>query len=183
MRNLLRLPDLVAIFLTVPTSEHRQRLGDRAARTVVLRAAARTRRPAAAAAAVPPNASASWGAGRVFAGLALLLLITVLAAGIASAFDPDLETLGAVLVLQALLAGAMVFVPFQVARADGLCRRGRTGPRALPPRAGATAVLAYAVYIGCALVISALLLARAGGHHARARCRRGRSRRDRRRSS
>ena len=37
VRNLLRLPDLIAIFFTVPTSEHRQRLGDRAAKTVVLR--------------------------------------------------------------------------------------------------------------------------------------------------
>ena len=39
VRNLLRLPDLIAIFFTVPTSEHRQRLGDRAAKTVVLRVA------------------------------------------------------------------------------------------------------------------------------------------------
>jgi membrane protease YdiL (CAAX protease family) len=154
VRNLLRVPDLVAIFFTVPTSEHGQRLGDRAAKTVVMR----WREDALP---VPPgatpNASATWGGARVLAGLALLLLITVLAAGIASAFDPDLETLGAVLVLQGLLAAAMVYVPFQVAEADGMVRPAALG---LGPSFRApvkTAVIAYLAYLACALVISTLL--------------------------
>jgi membrane protease YdiL (CAAX protease family) len=100
--------------------------------------------------------TASWGAARAFAGLALLLLITILAAGIASAFDSDLETLGAVLVLQALLAAAMIYVPFQVANPDGFARPAALGlgPSARAPVA--TAAIAYLAYIGCAIVISAL---------------------------
>ncbi len=155
LRNLLRLPDLIAIFFTVPRSEHHQRLGDRAAHTVVMRW---QEAPApAAVVAAAPNTSAGWGGARVLAGLGLLLLITVLAAGIASAFDPDLETLGAVLVLQALLAGAMVYVPFVVAGRDGLARPAALG---LGPSLRApvrTAVLGYLAYLGCALLISALL--------------------------
>ena len=155
VRNLLRLPDLLAIFVTVPASEHRQRLGDRAARTVVMR----WREPdhSAYARGGGAHANAIWGGGHTLVGLALLLTITILAAGIASAFDPDLETLAAVLVLQGTLAAAMVFVPFFVAS-----RRGRIAPADLglgpslrsPVR---TAVLAYLAYLGCALVISALL--------------------------
>jgi membrane protease YdiL (CAAX protease family)/uncharacterized RDD family membrane protein YckC len=162
VRNLLLLPDLIAIFVTVPTSEHHQRLGDRAAKTVVLRAGGEEEGPvvatdaSGAAFAPPPNEAASWGAGRVFAGLGLLLLISILAAGIASAFDPDLEELSSVLVLQGLLAAAMVYVPFQVARADGLAAPAELGlgPSVRPPVR--TAALAYAAYIGCAIVISAL---------------------------
>jgi len=155
-RNLLRLPDLVAIFFTVPTSEHRQRLGDRAAKTVVLRWTDQWRPQAPTRLDAAPSVTASWGAARAFAGLALLLLITILAAGIASAFDSDLETLGAVLVLQALLAAAMIYVPFQVANPDGFARPAALGlgPSARAPVA--TAAIAYLAYIGCAIVISAL---------------------------
>jgi membrane protease YdiL (CAAX protease family)/uncharacterized RDD family membrane protein YckC len=155
VRNLLRLPDLIAIFFTVPTSEHRQRLGDRAAQTVVLRMPEEERVHSPASAA--PNQTAGWGPGRVLGGLALLLLIGFFAAAIASAFDPDLETLGAVLALQALLAAAMVFVPFQVADPEGLAspRELGLGPSLRSPVR--TAVLAYLAYLGCALVISALL--------------------------
>jgi membrane protease YdiL (CAAX protease family) len=154
VRNLLRLPDLIAIFFTVPTSEHRQRLGDRAAKTVVMRW--REEERVAAPPSAAPYETASWGPARVLAGLALLLLITVLAAAIASAFDPDLETLGAVLVLQGLLAAAMVYVPFAVAVGEGMARPGALG---LGPSLRApirTAVLAYFAYLGCAIVISAL---------------------------
>jgi uncharacterized protein len=153
-RNLLRLPDLIAIFFTVPTSEHRQRLGDRAAKTVVLRL--REEEGLAGPPGAAPNENASWGAGRVMAGLALLLLITFLAAGIASAFDPDLETIGAVLVLQGLLAAAMIYVPFQIARPQGYAEPTELGlgPSLRAPLA--TAVIAYFTYLACALVISAL---------------------------
>ncbi len=155
LRNLLRLPDLLAIWVTVPGSEHGQRLGDRAAKTVVVRSREEPR-PGLTVSA-PPNASATWGGARVLAGLGLLLLITVLAAGIASAFDPDIETLGAVLVLQAVLAAAMVYVPFQVAGRDGFAHPAALG---LGPSLRApvkTAVLGYLAYLACALVISALL--------------------------
>ena len=155
VRNLLRLPDLLAIFFMVPSSEHRQRLGDRAAGTVVLRA--REEATPGAAAVSAPNESATWGGARVLAGLALLLLITVLAAGIASAFDPDLESLGAVLVLQGLLAAAMVFVPFQVASREGFVRPAALGLGPSIRAPVSTAVLGYLAYLGCALLISALL--------------------------
>lgn len=104
-----------------------------------------------------PNVTASWGGGPVLVGLALLLTITIIAAGIASAFDPDIESLGAVLTLQALLAGAMIFVPlFIVGRRGDLSADALgLGPsRRAPVR---TAVVAYLAYIACALVISALL--------------------------
>jgi uncharacterized protein len=154
VRNLLRVPDLLAIFFTVPRSEHHQRLGDRAAKTVVLRVPEEARVEAPVAAA--PNESADWGPGRVLAGLAFLLLIAFLSAAVATAFDPDLESLGAVLVLQALLAGAMVFVPFQVADPDGFAspRKLGLGPSLEAPVR--TAVLGYLAYLGCALVISLL---------------------------
>jgi uncharacterized protein len=155
VRNLLRLPDLVAIFFTVPTSEHRQRLGDRAAKTVVLRVRD-AEEPAAATLGEAPTVSAGWGTARVMAGLALLLVITVLAAAIASAFDPDLETLGAVLVLQGLLAAAMIFVPFQVANPEGWARPAALGLGPSLRAPVSTAVLGYVAYLGCALVISAL---------------------------
>jgi uncharacterized protein len=154
VRNLLLLPDLIAIFFTVPTSEHRQRLGDRAAKTVVMRSRPSERLGAPTLAA--PNASAAWGTARVLAGLALLLVITILAAGIASAFDPDLETLGAVLVLQGLLAAAMIYVPFQVANEDGFARPGALGLGPSLRAPVSTAVIGYLAYLGCAIVISAL---------------------------
>jgi hypothetical protein len=153
-RNLLRLPDLIAIFFTVPTSEHRQRLGDRAAKTVVLRLREDERLAAPAGAA--PNESAEWGGARVLGGLVLLLLISFLAALIASAFDPDLETLGAVLVLQGLLAAAMVYVPFQVAKAEGYARPAELGLGPSLRAPVSTAVIGYITYLACALVISAL---------------------------
>jgi len=154
-RNLLRLPDLIAIFFTVPTSEHRQRLGDRAAKTVVLRVREEDQRlgvPPAAA----PSESAEWGVARVLAGLAFLLLFTFLAAAVASAFDPDLETVGAVLVLQGLLAAAMVFVPFQIAKAEGWARPAELGLGPSLRAPVSTAVIGYITYLACALVISAL---------------------------
>ena len=133
-RNLLRLPDLIAIFFTAPTSEHRQRLGDRAAKTVVLRLRDDERLAAPAGAA--PNESADWGGARVLAGLVLLLLISFLAALIASAFDPDLETLGAVLVLQGLLAAAMVYVAVPGREGRGVRAARRARPRSVASRAG-----------------------------------------------
>ena len=155
LRNLLRLPDLLAIWVTVPGSEHGQRLGDRAAKTVVVRS--RDQPQTGPAVSAPPNASATWGGARVLAGLGLLLVITVLAAGIASAFDPDIETLGAVLVLQAVLAAAMVYVPFQVAGRDGLARPAALGLGPSLRSPVRTAVLGYLAYLACALVVSALL--------------------------
>ena len=104
-----------------------------------------------------PNVNATWGGGPVLVGLALLLTITIIAAGIASAFDPDIESVEAVLTLQAMLAAAMVFVPFFI-----VGRRGDVSPAVLglgPSRHAPvrTAVIAYLAYIACALVISALL--------------------------
>jgi membrane protease YdiL (CAAX protease family)/uncharacterized RDD family membrane protein YckC len=152
-RNLLRLPDLVAIFFTVPTSEHRQRLGDRAAKTVVMRW---REEPRVDTGTVAPNAGASWGGARVLAGLGVLLLITILASAIATAFDPDIETLAAVLVLQALLAAAMAGVPFFVAKQEGRARPTELGLGPSLRAPVSTAVIGYVAYIACAIAISAL---------------------------
>ena len=103
----------------------------------------------------------------------VLLLISILAARIASAFDPDLEKLSAVLVLQGLLAGAMVYVPFQVARAEGSPTRPNSAS-ALGARARLDRRLGYVVYLGVRDRDLGAVLARAGGHHPRARRRRGR---------
>ena len=151
-RTVLLPLDLLAIFILAPTSEHRQRLGDRAAKTVV----ARDRDEPATTLTAPPTASVTWGGARVLAGLMALLLTAVLAAAIASAFDPDIESLGSVLVLQAVLAGAMILVPFVVAGRDGLVRAEALGLGRSHGSPVRTAVIAYLAYLGCALVISAL---------------------------
>lgn len=100
----------------------------------------------------------AWGPARALAALAALLVLVGIEAGIVSAFDPEIESLAARLSLQALLAATLVGIAFVAARPGP----GLAGPRALGlrrplrPAIGVT-VLAYLVYIGCALVLAALL--------------------------
>jgi uncharacterized protein len=100
----------------------------------------------------------AWGPGRALAALAALLVAVAVEAGIVAAFDPEIESLAARLTLQALLAATLVAVAFVAARPGP----GIAGPAALGfrrprrPAVGVT-VLAYLVYIGCALVLAALL--------------------------
>ena len=156
-RNLLRLPDLVAVFLLVPGAERHQRLGDRAGRTVVVRSrpdeAARGR-----AGGPSPATGAGWGPTRVLLGFGVLLLVTTVGALVAGAIDPDLESLEATLLLQATLALGMAMAAFLAAHPDwGLAqpRELGLGPSLKGP--WRQAVVAYLVYIGCAVVLSQLL--------------------------
>ena len=157
VRNLLRVPDLIAIFFTVPRSEHRQRLGDRAAKTVVMRwqrdAALPARSPRAA-----PNASATWGGARVLAGLGAAAPDHRPRGGRRLGVRPGPRD-----------AGRGAGPPGAPRRGDGLRplpgSPGRTafarpaalglGPSLRAPVT--TAVVGYLAYLGCALVISALL--------------------------
>lgn len=157
VRNLLLLPDLLAIFVTVPFSERHQRLGDRAARTVVLRWRETERAALVSGSPAAPNLTATWGGARVLAGLGLLLAVTVLAAAIAAAFDPDLEALAVVLALQAALAAGMVAVPFAVALADGRSKATALGLGPALRAPVSTAAIAYGIYLACAVVISLVL--------------------------
>ena len=70
----------------------------------------------------------TWGPERVAGGIGALLLTTVFEVAVVSAFDPELDSLAARLVLQALLAVTLVGIAFAVAagRAGGVA-----SPRAL----------------------------------------------------
>ena len=101
----------------------------------------------------------TWGPGRVAGGIGALLLTTVFEVGVVSAFDPDLDSLAARLVTQALLAATLVGIAFAVAAGRG---GGIASPRALglrrPLRSPiGMAAAAYLGYIVIALVYSALV--------------------------
>lgn len=104
----------------------------------------------------PPEVS--WGPGRALLGLVVLLAVGAVGAIVVSVFDPDLETLGATFALQTVLAVSLLGVAFFMAQPD----RGRVPAAALGLRrplhpAVKLTVLAYLVYIGCALAIAALI--------------------------
>jgi uncharacterized protein len=179
VRNLLRLPDLVLAPFLIPLSDRRQRLGDRAAHTIVVMDDGTKPAPTPAAGGQPatpgpsfgppgaevepPQPSAptpGWGPKRAVGGLAALLALVLVEAGIVSAIDGgDGDSLGlaASLTLQASLAATMVAVALAVARPGG----GWASPvelglrRPLHPAIRAS-VIAYFAYIGCAIVIAAI---------------------------
>jgi membrane protease YdiL (CAAX protease family) len=100
----------------------------------------------------------AWGPVRTFAALAIFLVILTFEAGIVSGFDNDLSSLGAKLTLQTLLAVTLIAVAFVAASPSG----GFAAPAALgwrrPQRpAFGAAILAYVIYVGCAVVLSALI--------------------------
>jgi uncharacterized protein len=85
----------------------------------------------------------------VVIGLALLV----------SAFDPDIESLGAQVTLQAALAGALILTAFLFANRDlrGVSAREALGLRRPVRKPVWLAVATYFGYVGCAVVISLLL--------------------------
>ena len=98
-----------------------------------------------------------WGPGQTLVGLAVLLAVTLVEVSVIAAFDPDIETLGGRLALQALLAISLAGVAFMLASPGEL-----TAPSALGLREAVTppwkpAALAYLVYVACAIVIAALI--------------------------
>ncbi len=175
-RNLLLPVDAVAGLVMIPISGRGQRLGDRAAHTLVLAKSGSEApsgspppSPAAPTSTPPPEApptwggpapapsTPTWGPGRVVVGILALLLTTVFEVGIVSAFDPDLSSLGARLATQALLAVTLVGVAFAVS-AEG---RGIASPQAFGMRAPrrspfGPAAAAYLGYFVFAIAYSAL---------------------------
>ncbi len=137
IRNLLRLVDFVVIGeVRIAAGKRKQRLGDLAAKTVVLR-----RAPQAAMAAIqggaaplaaepavpearPPKEErrrgllpdVDWGPKQAFVGLlAALLLSAILPAIFVAPFDPDLSGTGSLIAAQFLLGASLIGVPFAIA--------------------------------------------------------------------
>ncbi len=100
----------------------------------------------------------SWGPARVAGGIGVLLLTSVFEVTLVSAFA-DLDSLGARLVTQALLAGTLVGIAFAVAAggAGGLASPGALGLRRPLRSPIGLAAAAYLGYIAFALVYSALV--------------------------
>jgi CAAX protease family protein len=153
VRSLLLAVDCVAGLFLIPLSRRKQRLGDRLANTVVLMhgedayvtghggavepGGPVTAPPEGAGGSQPPpgvadrpprrRVAATWGAGRVGIGILVLLVLSVIEVAIVSAFDPGLDTLGARLAAQALLAATLIGIAFTVS-AD----RGVSGTSVVP---------------------------------------------------
>jgi uncharacterized protein len=144
VRNLLLGVDCVAGLFLIPLSRRKQRLGDRLANTVVLmqgddaylagpgaaqpEAPVTTPPPGAGGSQPPPgapeegrerNVAATWGPGRVGVGILALLVLSIIEVAIVSAFDPGLDTLGARLAAQALLAATLIWIAFAVSSDHG----------------------------------------------------------------
>jgi len=94
-----------------------------------------------------PGPRATWGPSKVAVGILALLLTTTVEVGIVSAFDPDLDSLGARLVTQALLAATLIAIAFLV---TSDARAGVAAPRALGLRRPVRSPfgLAAAAYLG-----------------------------------
>ena len=108
----------------------------------------------------PPEGSglppAGWGPGRAFAGLGFLIAVAIGLAILVSAFDPDIESLGAQVALQAALAGALILTAFLFAGRDlrGVGAREALGLRKPLRNPIWLAVATYFGYVACAVVIS-----------------------------
>ncbi len=118
-------------------------------------------RPAPGAPEPPENAGAlppgNWGPSRVLAGLALLLVVTLLLVGVISIFDSELETIGGRISVQVALAASMVGVAFLVARPGSIANPASLGLRRPVVPSIRPAALAYLAYIGCAIVIAIVI--------------------------
>jgi membrane protease YdiL (CAAX protease family) len=96
----------------------------------------------------------------VFAGLAAFLVLVLLEAAIVVGIDGDSDdlSLAATLTLQALLAVTLVVVAFVAVRPDsGETSAADLGLRRPLHPAVKAAALAYVAYIGCALLIAAIV--------------------------
>jgi CAAX protease family protein len=184
IRNLLRLVDFFLIgWVMIATDGRKQRLGDKAANTVVLRKAPKTipvGRPAAIAGAAAPVAPqpqppaplpsepgralapVPWTLSQTFwlmlAGFAIALLSPVLVLP----FDPDLSSDGALLAAQGLFELSLLFVAIGVATEwrfqpvrPALERLGLR--RAVPKDFGLALLTLLVYYIGAAIFASLVL--------------------------
>lgn len=100
---------------------------------------------------------AGWGPGQTLVGLAVLLAVTLIQVSVIAAFDPDLESLAARLVLQTLLALSLLGVAFLITNPGQLTAPSLLGLRSALVPPWKPAALAYLVYIGCAIAIAALI--------------------------
>jgi uncharacterized protein len=106
--------------------------------------------------------AAGWGAGRALAGLAILLVITAVGAGIVAGFDGgEIDSLAARLSAQLILAASLVGVAFFAVQSasppPGRPEWSHLGLRRPLRPAVTPAIVAYLGYIGIALAIAALL--------------------------
>jgi hypothetical protein len=124
--------------------------------------------PAPAAGSVPPPSQTpaprsgpapGWGPGRTAAGIGALLLTTVVEVGVVSAFDPELDSLAARLLTQALLAATLVGVALAVTAGagGGVASPGALGLRRPLRSPIGMAAAAYLGYIVMALVYSSFI--------------------------
>lgn len=99
-----------------------------------------------------------WGTARALGGIALALFLTGVAAALAVGIDPNLESLGATLALQGMVAAVFVGVAFYIAApGPGSADAAELGLRRPYRPAVKAAVAAYLVYIGCAVLINTVL--------------------------
>ena len=110
--------------------------------------------PSPRAGALPPG---DWGPAQVLAGLALLLVVTLLQVGVVSIFDSELESIGGRISVQVCLAASMVGVAFLMARPGSIANAASLGFRRPVVPALRPATLAYLAYIGCAILIALLI--------------------------
>jgi hypothetical protein len=106
-----------------------------------------------------PASRATWGPGKVAVGILALLLTTTFEVGIVSAFDPDLKSVAARLVTQALLAATLVGIAFVVTSSsrEGIAPPGTLGLRRPFRSPLGIAAAAYVGYIVFAVVYSSLV--------------------------
>jgi CAAX protease family protein len=182
LRSLLLVPDIAVGVPLIAASSRKQRLGDRLANTVVLVTpndvppqpgavgapepapppppAGAPPPPGEGPPTTPPAVTATWGPGRVVVGILILLVLSLVEAGIVSIFDPNLDSLAGRLVAQALLAATLVGVAYGVATERGGAGRApwsRLGIKRPLRSPYGLAAAAYIGYIVFALAYGALV--------------------------
>jgi membrane protease YdiL (CAAX protease family) len=104
------------------------------------------------------DSSEAWGPARTLAAFAVFLVLVAVEAAIVAAFDPEIETLEARLALQGVLAITLLGVAFVAANPGaGVATGAELGLRRPIHPAIKASLIAYFGYIGCALVIAALI--------------------------
>ncbi len=186
-RNALRLVDALGIGpVMISSSSHHQRLGDLAAKTVVVsdRDEPEPRRdpePAAAATAPSPhpepgapeqpsNKPGGWAravgipAGRwrpiqVLFGCFLVIALLIVESGIVAVFDPGLDSLGSMLIVQSLVSVTLIAVAVWFAARRTSIPRGirDLGLRRFAPKALLIAVGVFLSYIAIAAIYGAIV--------------------------
>jgi membrane protease YdiL (CAAX protease family)/uncharacterized RDD family membrane protein YckC len=182
LRSLLLVVDFAVGPLLIAASKRRQRLGDRLANTVVLMNHGDQPPPPGVGGVVehppapptaggapppprdttdgPPTVPATWGPGRVFVGILVVIVLSVLEVGVVSIFDPGLDTLGGKIVSQLLLESTFIGVAFALA-ADhgfpGLAPAASLGLRRPLRRPWFIAASAYVMYLVAAIAYGALV--------------------------